>query len=118
MGPPAAADAAAESKNAAMSIATDRLIYATRNVLVILALIIPWPLEISGLGDLSPIEGSSAAAWQGEYAGHALSPPQKLFGMVSWKTNYQRPFSNASIVLGWGGGFCLIKRLCEEGESF
>ncbi|KAF2995940.1 hypothetical protein E8E15_000298 [Penicillium rubens] len=74
----AAADAAARSKDAAIEFATDHPVYATLIALGILALLTPWALEIIGFGDLGPIEGSFAAAWQRQYAGYV--PKRALFG--------------------------------------
>lgn len=74
----AAADAAAQSKDAAIDFATDHPVYATLIALGILALLTPWALEIIGFGDLGPIEGSFAAAWQRQYAGYV--PKKAFFG--------------------------------------
>ncbi|CAG8917624.1 unnamed protein product [Penicillium salamii] len=74
----AAADAAAQSKDAAFDFVTDHPVYATLIALGILALLTPWALEIIGFGDLGPIEGSFAAAWQRQYAGYV--PKKALFG--------------------------------------
>ncbi|KAJ5557046.1 hypothetical protein N7494_000961 [Penicillium frequentans] len=74
----AAADAAAKSKEAAIDFATDHPVYATLIALGILALLMPWALEILGFGELGPIEGSFAAGWQSRYAGYV--PKGALFG--------------------------------------
>ncbi|KAJ5543318.1 hypothetical protein N7535_005746 [Penicillium sp. DV-2018c] len=74
----AAAEAAAQSKDAAIEFATDHPVYATLLALGILALLTPWALEILGFGDLGPIPGSFAAAWQRTYAGYV--PKKALFG--------------------------------------
>ncbi|KAJ6003000.1 hypothetical protein N7451_005547 [Penicillium sp. IBT 35674x] len=74
----AAADAAAKSKDAAIDFATDHPAYATLIALGILALLMPWALEIIGFGELGPIEGSFAAAWQRTFAGYV--PKRSLFG--------------------------------------
>ncbi|KAI3113865.1 hypothetical protein CBS147330_9815 [Penicillium roqueforti] len=74
----AAADAATQSKNAAFDFVTDHPVYATLIALGILALLTPWALEIIGFGDLGPIEGSFAAAWQRQFAGYV--PKKALFG--------------------------------------
>ncbi|KAJ9482937.1 hypothetical protein VN97_g10481 [Penicillium thymicola] len=74
----AASDAAAQSRNAAIGFATEHPVYATLIALGILALLTPWALEILGFGELGPIEGSFAAAWQREYAGYV--PKNALFG--------------------------------------
>lgn len=73
----AAADAAAQSRAAAIDFATDHPVYATLIALGILALLTPWILEIIGFGDLGPIEGSFAAVWQRQYAGYV--PKGALF---------------------------------------
>ncbi|KGO64569.1 hypothetical protein PITC_094090 [Penicillium italicum] len=74
----AASDAAAQSKNAAVGFATEHPVYATLIALGILALLTPWALEVLGFGELGPIEGSFAAAWQRTYAGYV--PKKVLFG--------------------------------------
>lgn len=74
----AAADAAAKSKDAAVRFATDHPEYATLIALGILALLIPWALEIIGFGELGPIEGTFAAAWQRTFAGYV--PKGAFFG--------------------------------------
>lgn len=74
----AATEALAQSKEAAASFATDHPVYATLIALGVLALLIPWALEILGFGELGPIEGSFAAAWQRKYAGYV--PKRALFG--------------------------------------
>ena len=68
----AAADAAAKSMNAAIEFATEHPIYATLIALGILALLTPGALGFLGFGELGPIEGSWAAAWQSRYAGYVL----------------------------------------------
>ncbi|CRL21038.1 unnamed protein product [Penicillium camemberti] len=74
----AASDAATQSRNAAVGFATEHPVYATLIALGIVALLTPWALEILGFGELGPIEGSFAAAWQGTYAGYV--PKNALFG--------------------------------------
>lgn len=74
----AATDAAAKSKDAAIEFATDHPAYATLIALGILALLMPWALEVIGFGELGPIEGSLAAAWQRTFAGYV--PKGALFG--------------------------------------
>jgi hypothetical protein len=74
----AAADAVAQSKDAAISFAKDHPVYATLLALGVLALLTPWALEILGFGELGPIEGSFAAAWQRRWAGYV--PKKALFG--------------------------------------
>ncbi|CAI7576435.1 unnamed protein product [Penicillium viridicatum] len=66
----AASDAATQCRNAAVGFATEHPVYATLIALGILALLTPWALEILGFGELGPIEGSFAAAWQRKYAGY------------------------------------------------
>ncbi|KAJ5597583.1 hypothetical protein N7537_007667 [Penicillium hordei] len=74
----AASDAAAQSRNAAVGFATEHPVYATLIAFGILALLTPWALEILGFGELGPIEGSFAAAWQRAHAGDV--PKNALFG--------------------------------------
>ncbi|KGO37799.1 hypothetical protein PEX1_090460 [Penicillium expansum] len=74
----AASDAATQSRNAAVDFATDHPVYATLIALGILALLTPWALEVLGFGELGPIEGSFAAAWQRTHAGYV--PRNALFG--------------------------------------
>ncbi|KAJ5560240.1 hypothetical protein N7513_002639 [Penicillium frequentans] len=74
----AAADAAAKSKDAAIDFVIDHPVYATLIALGILALLMPWALEILGFGELGPIEGSFAAGWQSRYAD--CVPKGALFG--------------------------------------
>ncbi|CAG7951490.1 unnamed protein product [Penicillium nalgiovense] len=75
----AAAEAAAKSKDAAIGFMTEHPMYATLIALGILALLTPWALEILGFGELGPIEGSWAAAWQSRwYGGRVLKGD--LFG--------------------------------------
>jgi hypothetical protein len=73
----AASDALTEAKNAAIGFAEDHPVYATLIALGILAILLPWALEILGFGDLGPIEGSFAAGWQSRYAGYV--PKGSLF---------------------------------------
>ncbi|KAJ5203218.1 hypothetical protein N7449_005297 [Penicillium cf. viridicatum] len=73
-----ASDAAAQSRNATVGFATEHPVYATLIALGILALLTPWALEILGFGELGPIEGSFAAAWQSKYTGYV--PKNALFG--------------------------------------
>ncbi|KAJ5961757.1 hypothetical protein N7501_006698 [Penicillium viridicatum] len=74
----AASDAATQCRNAAVGFTTEHPVYATLIALGILALLTPWALEILGFGELGPIEGSFAAAWQRKYAGYV--PKDALFG--------------------------------------
>ncbi|KAJ5632760.1 hypothetical protein N7490_009099 [Penicillium lividum] len=74
----AAADAAAKCKDAAIGFATEHPVYATLIAIGIMALLMPWALEILGFGELGPIEGSFAAGWQRLYAGYV--PKGALFG--------------------------------------
>ncbi|KAJ5249177.1 hypothetical protein N7468_000628 [Penicillium chermesinum] len=73
-----AADAAARSKDAAIDFTTNHPILVTLIALGILALLMPPVLEILGFGELGPIEGSFAAAWQRQFAGEV--PKKALFG--------------------------------------
>ncbi|KAL1874567.1 hypothetical protein Plec18167_005798 [Paecilomyces lecythidis] len=70
-------DALAQAKDAAIGFAEDHPVYATLIALGILAILMPWALEILGFGDLGPIEGSFAAVWQSRYAGYV--PKGSLF---------------------------------------
>ncbi|KAJ5312552.1 hypothetical protein PENANT_c007G06426 [Penicillium antarcticum] len=74
----AAADAAAKSKEAAIDFAIEHPVYATLIALGILALLTPWTLEILGFGELGPIEGSWAAAWQSRWYAEGV-PKKALF---------------------------------------
>lgn len=73
-----ASGAMVQSKDAAIGFATEHPVYATLIALGILALILPWALEAIGFGELGPIEGSFAAAWQRDFAGYV--PKGALFG--------------------------------------
>ncbi|PLN84727.1 hypothetical protein BDW42DRAFT_162052 [Aspergillus taichungensis] len=66
----ASSDALAQAKDAAIGFAEEHPVYATVIALGILALLLPWTLEILGFGELGPIEGSFAAGWQSRYAGY------------------------------------------------
>lgn len=74
----ASLDALAQAKHTAVGFAEDHPVYATLIALGILAILMPWALEILGFGDLGPIEGSFAALWQSRYAGYV--PKKSLFG--------------------------------------
>ncbi|CRG88118.1 hypothetical protein PISL3812_05145 [Talaromyces islandicus] len=63
----ASLDALAQAKHTAVGFAEDHPVYATLIALGILAILMPWALEILGFGDLSPIEGSFAALWQSSF---------------------------------------------------
>lgn len=65
----AARDAVAQSEEAAIEFASNHPVYSTVIALGVMALLTPWALEILGFGELGPIEGSWAAAWQRTYAG-------------------------------------------------
>ncbi|EED23179.1 conserved hypothetical protein [Talaromyces stipitatus ATCC 10500] len=73
----ASLDALAQAKDTAIGFAEDHPVYATLIALGILAILMPWALEILGFGDLGPIEGSFAALWQSKYAGYV--PKKSLF---------------------------------------
>lgn len=73
----ASSDALAQAKDAAISFAENHPVYATLIALGILAILMPWLLEILGFGELGPIEGSFAAGWQSRYAGYV--PKDSLF---------------------------------------
>ncbi|KAJ5860956.1 uncharacterized protein N7529_008266 [Penicillium soppii] len=85
-----AVDAVAECKAAAVGFATEHPVYATLLALGVLALLTPWIIEVVGFGELGPIEGSFAAAWQRTYAGYV--PKRALFGYfqrlgMKWQWN-------------------------------
>ena len=73
----ASSDALAQAKDAAVGFAEKHPVYATLIALGILAILMPWTLEILGFGELGPIEGSFAAVWQSRYAGYV--PKGSLF---------------------------------------
>lgn len=73
----ASSDALIQAKDAAIGFAKDHPVYATLIALGILAILMPWALEILGFGDLGPIEGSFAAEWQSAFAGYV--PKGSLF---------------------------------------
>lgn len=73
----AASDALTQAKDAAIGFAEEHPVYATLIALGILAILMPWTLEILGFGELGPIEGSFAAGWQSRYAGYV--PKGSLF---------------------------------------
>ena len=58
----AASDALTQAEGAAIGFAKEHPAYATLITLGILAALMPWVLEILGLGGLGPIDGSFAAA--------------------------------------------------------
>lgn len=70
-------DALKQAEDAAIGFARDHPVYATLIALGILAILTPWALELLGFGELGPIEGSFAAAWQSRYAGYV--PKGSLF---------------------------------------
>lgn len=71
-----------EAKGAAIGFAKEHPAYAVLIALGILAVLMPWALEILGFGELGPIEGSFAAAWQRTYADYVLKDP--LFSYFQW----------------------------------
>jgi hypothetical protein len=73
----AASDALVQAKDAAIGFAEGHPVYATLIALGILAILMPWALEVLGFGELGPIEGSFAAGWQSRYAGYV--PKGSLF---------------------------------------
>lgn len=73
----ASLDALKQAENAAIGFAKEHPVYATLIALGILAILLPWTLEILGFGELGPIEGSFAALWQSRYAGYV--PKGSLF---------------------------------------
>ncbi|KAE8141422.1 hypothetical protein BDV38DRAFT_279322 [Aspergillus pseudotamarii] len=84
----AASKALARATDEAYEFSREHPIFATILALSVLAILTPWVIEILGFGELGPIEGSFAAAWQRTYAGYV--PKESLFsffqrlGMV-WK---------------------------------
>ncbi|EJD47730.1 hypothetical protein AURDEDRAFT_113355 [Auricularia subglabra TFB-10046 SS5] len=52
-------------------------VYATMIALGVLVLLSPWIIEVLGFGELGPIEGTFAAAWQRQFAGYV--PKGSLF---------------------------------------
>ncbi|OJJ42554.1 hypothetical protein ASPZODRAFT_76627 [Penicilliopsis zonata CBS 506.65] len=85
---PAVATALEKATAAAVDFAADHPLYCAILAIGVLVLLTPWVIEILGFGELGPIEGSFAAAWQARYAGYV--PKNSLFsylqrlGMV-WK---------------------------------
>ncbi|RDW78574.1 uncharacterized protein DSM5745_05426 [Aspergillus mulundensis] len=73
----AAADALGQAKDAALEFSTEHPYYTTLIALGVLAVLMPWMLEVLGFGELGPIEGSFAAWWQRKYAGEI--PKRALF---------------------------------------
>ncbi|KAL4869117.1 hypothetical protein BDV12DRAFT_168292 [Aspergillus spectabilis] len=73
----ASSDALAQAKDTAISFAKNHPVYATLIVSGILAILMPWMLEILGFGELGPIKGPFAAGWQSRYAGYV--PKGSLF---------------------------------------
>lgn len=65
-----ATDALAKAKEAAVGFAEEHPVYATLLALGVLAILLPWVLEVLGFGELGPIAGSFAARWQTTYAGY------------------------------------------------
>lgn len=80
--PKAASDALTKVQGAAIGFAKEHPAYATLIALGILAVLMPWALEILGFGELGPIEGSFAAAWQRTYADYV--PKDPLFSYSQW----------------------------------
>ncbi|KAI5844429.1 hypothetical protein DFP73DRAFT_459440, partial [Morchella snyderi] len=84
----AMAEAFGKATNAAIDFAKEHPIYCTIIVIGILILLAPWVLEIIGFGELGPIEGTFASAWQTRYAGYV--PKDSLFAFfqrlgMTWK---------------------------------
>ena len=75
----AASDAMQKAEEAAVGFATEHPVYATLIALGILAILTPFVLELLGFGELGPIEGSFAAAWQSRWYGGEV-PKRALFG--------------------------------------
>ncbi|KAI9368995.1 hypothetical protein BJX61DRAFT_536800 [Aspergillus egyptiacus] len=78
----------------AYEFAKEHPVYTTILALGVLALLMPWVLEVLGFSELGPVEGSFAAWWQARYAGYVpkgsfFSYLQRL-GMV-WKKKLRKP---------------------------
>ncbi|OCL04818.1 hypothetical protein AOQ84DRAFT_399893 [Glonium stellatum] len=63
--------------NAAEEFVEDHPVFCTLVALGILVVLAPWAIEALGFGELGPIEGSFAAAWQSRYARYV--PKGSLF---------------------------------------
>lgn len=58
-----------QAKHTAVRFTEDHLVYIILIALGILAILMPWVLEILGFDDLGLIEGSFMTLWQSRYAG-------------------------------------------------
>ncbi|PWY81563.1 hypothetical protein BO94DRAFT_536837 [Aspergillus sclerotioniger CBS 115572] len=65
-----ATDALNKAKEAAVGFAEEHPVYTTLLALGVLAILLPWVLEVLGFGELGPIAESFAARWQSTYAGY------------------------------------------------
>ncbi|RAK99998.1 uncharacterized protein BO80DRAFT_426065 [Aspergillus ibericus CBS 121593] len=65
-----ASDALVKAKEAAAGFAEEHPVFTTLLALGVLAILLPWVLEVLGFGELGPIAGSFAARWQSTYAGY------------------------------------------------
>ncbi|PYI03986.1 hypothetical protein BO78DRAFT_348610 [Aspergillus sclerotiicarbonarius CBS 121057] len=65
-----ATDALAKATEAAVGFAEEHPVYTTLLALGVLAILLPWVLEVLGFGELGPIADSFAARWQSTYAGY------------------------------------------------
>lgn len=70
-------DAVGKATAAAIGFAKEHPVFCTIVALGVLVLLVPWAIEALGFGELGPIEGTFAAAWQARYAGYV--PKGSLF---------------------------------------
>ncbi|GME54599.1 hypothetical protein C8Q74DRAFT_726388 [Neofusicoccum parvum] len=81
-------EALEKATGAASEFARDHPVYFTLIALGVLVILTPWVIEALGFGELGPIEGSFAAAWQRSFAGYvpkgALWTYFQRLGMV-WR---------------------------------
>ncbi|EDQ99630.1 uncharacterized protein LACBIDRAFT_186606 [Laccaria bicolor S238N-H82] len=70
-------DAVGKATGAAIGFAKEHPVFCTIVALGVLVLLAPWAIEAFGFGELGPIEGTFAAAWQARYAGYV--PKGSLF---------------------------------------
>ncbi|KAB8071493.1 hypothetical protein BDV29DRAFT_159436 [Aspergillus leporis] len=76
----ASSNAVSRARTEAFEFAQDHPIFVTILALGVLVILTPWVIEILGFGELGPIEGSFAAAWQRTYAGYV--PKRSLFSYL------------------------------------
>ncbi|KAI0779928.1 hypothetical protein C8Q74DRAFT_726388 [Fomes fomentarius] len=73
----AATEAVGKAVAAVEGFAKEHPVYFTLIALGVLVLLSPWVIEALGFGELGPIEGTFAAAWQRQFAGYV--PKGSLF---------------------------------------